>query len=112
MSASASILSVRDALIATRDMSRVVAQMQVDLVAGGMRSGLFAAAGYKRPESVVAQLLSVDRGVAREIVRVASLVSSQGADAPRMPAMAVAFHEGRAGLRHVDLVGRVLDGDS
>ncbi|WP_214405358.1 HNH endonuclease signature motif containing protein [Pseudonocardia lacus] len=85
------------ALAATRELSRLVSQIQVETVAVLRRSGAFAAAGHARPESAVASVLGVDRGRAREIVRVAEHL-----DAATSPAMAAAFRAGAASLEQVD----------
>src|SRR6188768_3062457 len=83
-------------LAATRELSRLVTQVQVEAVGLLQRRGTFAAAGHPRPDSAVATLLTIDRGRAREIVRAADNVSAridlqgQVLD-PLMPAMADAF---------------------
>jgi hypothetical protein len=88
------------ALAATRELSRLVTQIQVEAVAELQRRGTFAAHGYKRPDSAVATMLTIDRGRAREIVRAADHVSArhdlqgQVLD-PVLPAMADAFASGR-----------------
>jgi hypothetical protein len=58
---------LRDALELTRELARLVSQVQVETVAALDRSGAFAAEGYKRPDSAVANLLTVERGRAAEI---------------------------------------------
>ncbi|MCO1656179.1 HNH endonuclease signature motif containing protein [Pseudonocardia humida] len=103
-----------DALAATRELTRAVSQLQVEAVAVLQRSGAFAAAGHRRPDSAVASVLTVDRGRAREIVRaaehVAARVDLQGQVLPPvLPAMAAAFSSGAASLQHVDLIARLLD---
>src|SRR4051812_10761490 len=65
---------LRDALGLTRELTRLVSQVQVETVAALDRSGAFAAEGYKRPDSAVANLLTVDRGRAAEITRAAARV--------------------------------------
>src|SRR3954449_11423446 len=65
---------LRDALALTRELTRLVSQVQVETVAALDRSGAFAAEGYKRPDSAVANLLTVDRGRAAEITRAAARV--------------------------------------
>ncbi|MCO1659322.1 HNH endonuclease signature motif containing protein [Pseudonocardia humida] len=103
-----------DALAATRELTRAISQVQVEAVAVLQRSGAFAAAGHRRPDSAVASVLTVDRGRAREIVRaaehVAARVDLQGQVLPPLlPAMAAAFTSGAASLQHVDLIARLLD---
>jgi 5-methylcytosine-specific restriction protein A len=105
---------VRDVLLATREVAQLNEQIRVGIVAAGQRDGVFTAAGHKKPDSAVASVLGVDRGVAREIVRGAEYTSPQidahGDEAPAvLPTMAAAFRAGRASLRHVDAIGRLLD---
>jgi 5-methylcytosine-specific restriction protein A len=101
------------ALAATRELSRLVAQVQVEAVAELQRRGTFGAHGYSRPDSAVATMLTIDRGRAREIVRAADHVSArrdlqgQVLD-PVLPAMADAFASGAASLQHVDLIARLM----
>src|SRR5690242_17657535 len=102
-----------DALAATRELTRAVAQLQVEAVAVLQRSGAFAAAGHKKPDSAVASVLTVERGRAREIVRaadhVAPRVDLQGqALPPVLPAMAAAFSSGAASLAQVDLIAKLM----
>src|ERR1044072_1032596 len=101
------------ALAATRELSRLVTQVQVEAVAELQRRGTFAAFGYPKPVSAVATMLTVDRGRAREIVRAADHVSGrrdlQGQVLDRvLPAMADAFASGAASLQHVDLIARLM----
>src|ERR1044072_2633164 len=101
-----------DALAATRELTRAVAQLQVEAVAVLQRSGAFAAAGHKKPDSAVASVLTVERGRAREIVRAADHVTARmdqegQALPPVMPAMAAAFARGAASLAQVDLIARL-----
>src|ERR1041384_6916862 len=91
-----------NALAATRELTRAVAQLQVEAVAVLQRSGAFAAAGHKKPDSAVASMLTVERGRAREIVRaadhVAARVDLQGQVLPPvMPAMGAALARGGGG---------------
>src|SRR6185312_13971882 len=98
-----------DALAATRELTRAVAQLQVEAVAVLQRSGAFAAAGHKKPDSAVASVLTVGRG--REIVRAADHVAARvdllgQVLPPLLPAMAVAFASGEASLPQVDLIAK------
>lgn len=100
-------------LEATRSLDRWVAQLQVEAVAAMERSGVFTEHGYRRPESAVANLLTVERGRARRVVTAAESVCArvdlQGQVLPpRLPATAAAFSSGRAGLRHVDVIAAVM----
>ncbi|MCO1659801.1 hypothetical protein [Pseudonocardia humida] len=95
-----------DALAATRELTRAISQVQVEAVAVLQRSGAFAAAGHRRPDSAVASVLTVDRGRAREIVRaadhVAARVDLQGQVLPPLlPAMAAAFTRERPQSRFI-----------
>src|SRR6185312_14096320 len=101
-------------LAATRELAQLVAQIQVEAVAALQRSGAFAAAGHRRPESAVMAVLGVDRGAARGIVRAAEHVVAgvdpQGEALPaRLPALGAAFRAGTAGLEHVERIVRLVD---
>src|SRR3954451_17700265 len=90
---------LRDALELTRELARLVSQVQVETVAALDRSGAFAAEGYKRPDSAVANLLTVARGRAAEITRAAARVcprvDPQGQPLPAsLPATAAVFAAG------------------
>src|SRR3954447_22046888 len=63
---------LRDALELTRELARLVSQVQVETVAALDRSGAFAAEGYQRPDSAVANMLTVERGRASEITGAAA----------------------------------------
>src|SRR3954471_23413430 len=65
---------LRDALELTRELARLVSQVQVETVAALDRSGAFAAEGYRRPDSAVANMLTVERGRASAITRAAARV--------------------------------------
>src|SRR5690349_3072318 len=91
-------------LAATRELSRLVSQVQVEIVAALRRSGAFAAAGHRRPESAVAAVLGVDRGRAREVVRVVEHL-----DGATSPALAAAFRAGAASLEQVDRIAQLAD---
>src|SRR4051812_14744809 len=106
---------LRDALGLTRELTRLVSQVQVETVAALDRSGAFAAEGYKRPDSAVANLLTVDRGRAAEITRAAARVcrrvDPQGQVlAVSLPATAAGFAAGGARLAPGEAIGRLLDG--
>jgi 5-methylcytosine-specific restriction protein A len=102
------------ALAATRELTRLVSRVQVEAVAELQRRGTFATKGYRRPEGAVAEMLTIERGRALEIVRSADHVSArrdlQGQVLePVLPAMADAFAGGTASLQHVNLIARVMD---
>src|SRR3954447_6112861 len=106
---------LRDALELSRELARLVSQVQVETVAALDRPGGFAAAGYKRPNWAVASVLTVEQGRARAITRAAERVCPrvdlQGQVLPAvLPATAVVFAAGAASLTHVAVIGRLLDG--
>src|SRR6187549_539165 len=89
---------LRVALAESRELTRLVGQLQVEAVAGLLRSGAFAAAGYRRrPESAVANVLTVDRREAVEIVRAAERIDE-------LPATAAVFAAGAASVRQVNVI--------
>ena len=86
----------------------------VDTVAALTQRGVFARHG-QRPEYAVADLLGVEHGEARRVVAAAEharpRVDLQGQPLPpRLPATAAALDAGTAGLRHVEVITRLLDG--
>ena len=98
---------------ATRRLDRVT----VSAVAGLERRGVFAEKGYKSSAkssaAVLADLLRWERPQARRRVVAAEQVTPRvgldGAPRPaRLPATAAVFATGRASLRHVDVIARVL----
>ena len=94
---------LRAALTESRKLTRLFGQLQVEAVAGLLRSGAFAAAGYRRrPESAVANVLTVDRREAAEIVRAAERIEE-------LPATAAVFASGAASVRQVNVIGQLLD---
>src|SRR4051794_9700291 len=106
---------LRDALELTRELARLVSQVQVETVAALDRSGAFAAQGYRRPDSAVANMLTVERGRASETraaaARVCPRIDLQGQVLPTaLPATAAVFAAGSASLAHVEVIGHLLDG--
>src|SRR5687767_14737489 len=93
---------LRAVLVESRELTRLVGQLQVEAVAGLVRSGAFAAAGYHKPESAVANVLTVDRRDAVEVVRAAERVSE-------LPSTAAVFAAGAASVRQVNVIGQLLD---
>jgi hypothetical protein len=92
---------------------RQLDRVTVDAVAGLERRGVFTERGYKSSAAALADLLKWERFEARRRVvaaeHVAARVGLDGAGLPaRMPATAVEFEAGRAGLRHVEAIARVL----
>ena len=85
----------------------------VAAVAGLERRGVFTERGYKSPAAAVADLLGCERFEARRRVVAAEQVTARmGLDGmvlpARLPATAAVFAGGRAGLRHVEAIARVL----
>ena len=94
---------------AVRRLDRVVVGVVADLV----RRGTFAERGYRNPAAALADLLGWDRGEARRRVNAAEQICPRvgldGAVLPaRLPATAERFAAGAAGLRHVEIIVRVL----
>jgi 5-methylcytosine-specific restriction protein A len=92
---------------------RQLDRVTVDAVAGLERRGVFTERGYKSSAAALADLLRWERFEARRRVvaaeHVVARVGLDGAGLPaRMPATAVEFEAGRAGLRHVEAIARVL----
>jgi 5-methylcytosine-specific restriction protein A len=105
---------LRDALRACHSLIQTAAQFQVEAIAALERNGVFAECGYRRPDSAVANLLTLDRGRARELTaaaaRVCTRVDLQGQQlAPVLPATAATFAAGTASLAHVTVVGQLMD---
>ena len=89
----------------------------VHTVAALQRRGVFADRGYKNPVGAVADLLGCEWADARRRVLGAQQVCQRvGLDGtvlpPRLPATAAAFEDGRIGLRHVEVIGKVLGTDA
>jgi 5-methylcytosine-specific restriction protein A len=94
---------------AVRRLDRVT----VAAVAGLERRGVFAERGYKSSAAALADLLGWERPEARRRVVAAEQVSPRigldgGVLPARLPGTAAVFAAGRAGLRHVDVIARVL----
>lgn len=101
------------ALGVCESMSRQLEQVQVDLIAGLDRDGVFTARGYRSAAQAVADLLGWDSGAARRRVRVAEEISTRvGLDgqvfAARLPATAAVFAAGEVSLRHVEVIAEAL----
>ena len=64
-------------LTASRTLERLVEQLRVEAVAAMDRTGVFAEHGYRRPDSAIATLLTVDRPRAQEITRAAEQVCTR-----------------------------------
>jgi 5-methylcytosine-specific restriction protein A len=102
-------------LIATRELSRLVSQLQVETIAALERSGGFAAAGYRKPVSAVANALTLEQPQAARVVRAAARVTGrvdlQGQVLPALlPATAVQFAAGAASLAHVSVIDQLMAG--
>src|SRR5215210_5253410 len=98
---------------ATRRLDRAT----VDAVAVLGRRGVFAERGYKSAAAALSDLLGWERFEARRRVVAAEQVTPRagldGAVLPaRLPATALVFADGRASLRHVEVIARVLGSDA
>jgi 5-methylcytosine-specific restriction protein A len=96
-----------------RQLDRVV----VDTVATLSRRGVFAERGYKTAAGALCDLLGWERFESRRRVVAAEQIGPRigldGAVLPaRLPATAEVFAAGRAGLRHVEVIARVLGSDA
>ena len=88
---------------------------QVLLVGQLIRSGVFTAHGYTRPEYAIADLLGWDRRPARRRVKLAEQVcpriSLDGQPLPALlPATATVFAEGRITVPVAEIISAVLNG--
>ncbi len=102
-------------LRSTRELGRLVEQIRVETVAVLDRDGIFAEHGYRRPDSAVANLLTLERHDARRVALAAEQVCArtdlQGQELPpRLPAMAAAFSTGAASIEHVAVAAKLLHG--
>ncbi|GAA1180433.1 HNH endonuclease signature motif containing protein [Pseudonocardia alaniniphila] len=94
-------------------LSRQLEHLQIELVAGLVRDGVFTARGYRSPVQAVADLLGCDTAIARRRIRVAEDAcpgrSLDGRTLPaRLPATAAVFAAGEIGLRHVEVISEAL----
>lgn len=94
-------------------VARQLDQVTVATVAGLDRDGVFAERGYKSATQALGDLLGWERFEARRRVvaaeQVVPRVGLDGSSLPaRLPATAEVFAAGRTGLRHVDIIARVL----
>ncbi|MFR9801952.1 DUF222 domain-containing protein [Pseudonocardia sp. RS010] len=102
------------ALSACEEARRSMDRAMVGMVADLRRRGVFAERGYRSPAGALGDLLRWERFEARRRVVAAESVCEQiGLDGEalpaRLPATATAFAAGEAGLRHVEVIARVLD---
>jgi 5-methylcytosine-specific restriction protein A len=105
------------ALVRCENATRRLDRTAVSAVAALERRGVFAEKGYRSSAAALADLLGWERFEARRRVvaaeRVTPRVGLDGSALPaRLPATATVFADGRASLRHVDVIARVLDGPS
>ena len=94
--------------------ARQLDQVTVDAVAALERRGTFAGRGYKSTAGALGDLLGWERFEARRRVTAAEQLTPRvGLDwatlPARLPATAGVFAAGRASLRHVEAIARVLD---
>jgi hypothetical protein len=103
-------------LLATcESVVRRLDRVTVDAVAALDRRGVFAERGYKSPVQALSDLLGWERFEARRRVVAAEQVTPRtGLDGcvlpARLSATAEVFADGRASLRHVDVIARLLGG--
>jgi hypothetical protein len=96
-------------------VARQVDQVTVAAVAGLDRDGVFADRGYRSAVQALSDLLGWEHVEARRRTVAADQVAPRtgldGAVLPaRLPATAEVFGAGRVGLRHVEVIARVLGG--
>ena len=94
-------------------MARRLDRLTVAAVAVLERRGAFAERGYASPAAALGDLLGWERFEARRRVTAAEQVQPRlgldGSPLPaRLPATAEVFAAGRAGLRHVEVIAKVL----
>ncbi|GAA2875117.1 HNH endonuclease signature motif containing protein [Pseudonocardia halophobica] len=102
------------ALVAYEEARRFLDRAVVDATADLQRRGVFAERGYRSPTGALSDLLGWERFEARRRVIAAENVCEQigldGVPLPaRLPATATVFASGEAGLRHVEVIARLLD---
>jgi hypothetical protein len=105
------------ALPGVEAVARRLDRLVVDAVAALQRRGVLAERGYRSTAGALADLLGWDRGEARRCVvaaeQVCSRVGLDGEVLPaRLPATAEVFAAGGIGLRHVEVVARVLGSEA
>jgi uncharacterized protein DUF222 len=96
---------------------RLLDQSTVAALADLEQRGTFAERGYRSSSAALCDLLGWDRADAKRHLSAAEHIRPRtGLDAtplpPRLPATAAAFDTGAAGLRHVEVVARVLGADA
>jgi hypothetical protein len=101
-------------LVASERARRSLDRLVVDIVADLQRRGVFTERGYRSPTGALSDLLGWERFEARRRVLAAENVCDQvGLDGTahpaRLPATATVFAAGEAGLRHVEVIAKVLD---
>ncbi|MCW0211791.1 MAG: HNH endonuclease [Pseudonocardia sp.] len=99
---------------AAEEARRGLDRLMVEGVADLQRRGTFAERGYRSSAGALSDLLRWERFEARRRVvaadSVCPTISLDGAERPaRLPATAGVFASGDAGLRHVEVIARVLD---
>ncbi|MCE3554126.1 13E12 repeat family protein [Pseudonocardia sp. RS11V-5] len=106
--------AVVDGLRAFEEARRALDRAVVEATADLQRRGVFAERGYRSPTGALSDLLGWERFQARRRVIAAENVCAQigldGSVLPaRLPATATVFAAGEAGLRHVEVIARLLD---
>lgn len=102
------------ALTVCEEVRRSLDRAMVGMVADLQRRGVFAERGYRSPAGALGDLLGWERFEARRrVVAAESVCEEVGLDGTalpaRLPATATVFATGEAGLRHVEVIARVLD---
>jgi hypothetical protein len=101
-------------LMVCEGVARRLDRLVVDTVAALQRQGSFAERGYTSSAAALSDLLGWERFEARRRVLAAEQIGARigldGAALPaRLPATAEVFAAGHAGLRHVEVIARLLD---
>jgi hypothetical protein len=95
-------------------LTRRLDHLTVSTISALQRRGAFAERGYKSPAAALSDLLDWERFEARRRVHAANSICPRiGLDGtalpPRMAATAAVFDAGRARLRHVEVIAKLLD---
>ncbi len=101
------------ALTLAEGTTRALDRTTVAAVGALLRRGTFGERGYRNPVTALTDLLGRDRADARRLVLAAEHVEPRtGLDGtvlpPRLPATAMVFGGGQVGVRHIDVIARVL----
>ena len=94
--------------------ARQLDQVTVATVAGLEREGVFTERGYRSPTQALSDLIGWEgREAHRRVVAAEQITARVGLDGSvlpaRLPATAAVFTAGRTGLRHVEVIARLLN---